>query len=87
MYLICGSIVAFVALVCVIFLVRAYKTGAAIGMDTKKMKQTMISSATFSVLPSVGILLGVIALSGSLGTQQVRGAIPAFMPEMRMGIL
>ena len=68
MYLICGSIVAFVALVCVIFLVRAYKTGAAIGMDTKKMKQTMISSATFSVLPSVGILLGVIALSGSLGT-------------------
>ena len=51
MYLICGSIVAFVALVCVIFLVRAYKTGAAIGMDTKKMKQTMISSATFPILP------------------------------------
>lgn len=68
MYLICGAIVAFVALVCVIFLIRAYKTGVAIGMDTTKMKQTMISSATFSVLPSVGILLGVIALSGSLGT-------------------
>lgn len=68
MYLICGAIVAFVALVCLIFLIRAYKTGVAIGMDTTKMKQTMISSATFSVLPSVGILLGVIALSGSLGT-------------------
>lgn len=68
MYLICGTIVAFVALVCVIFLVRAYKTGKAIGMDTTKMKRTIISSATFSVLPSVGILLGVVALSGNLGT-------------------
>ena len=68
MYLICGSIVAFVAIVCIIFLVRAYKTGKELGMDTTKMKRTIISSATFSLLPSIGILLGVIALSGSLGT-------------------
>ena len=68
MYLICGTIVAFVAVICVIFLVRAYRAGKAIGMDTTKMKRTIISSATFSLLPSVGILLGVIALSGSLGT-------------------
>lgn len=68
MYLICGTIVAFVALICIIFLIRAYNAGKAIGMDTSKMKRTIISSATFSILPSVGILLGVIALSGSLGT-------------------
>lgn len=36
-------------------------------MDTTKMKRVIVSSATFSILPSVGILLGVIALSGSLG--------------------
>ena len=65
---ICGGIIAFVAVVCVIFLVRAYRAGQALGMDTTKMKRTIISSATFSLLPSVGILLGVIALSGSLGT-------------------
>ena len=68
MYLICGSIVAFVAIVCIIFLVRAYKAGKELGMDTTKMKRTIISSATFSLLPRIGILLGVIALSGSLGT-------------------
>lgn len=68
MYLICGSIVAFVAIVCIIFLVRAYKAGKELGMNTTKMKRTIISSATFSLLPSIGILLGVIALSGSLGT-------------------
>ncbi len=67
LYLICGSIVAFIAIVCVIFMVRAWKAGKALGMDTKKMKMAITSSATFSILPSVGILLGVIALSGSLG--------------------
>lgn len=67
LYLICGGIIAFVALLCVIFMIRAYRAGKAIGMDTGKMKRVIVSSATFSVLPSVGILLGVIALSGSLG--------------------
>ena len=68
MYAICGGIIAFVAVVCVIFLVRAYRAGLAIGIDSARMKRAITSSATFSVLPSVGILLGVIALSGSLGT-------------------
>ena len=68
MYLICGGIVAFVAVVCIVFLVRAWRAGLAIGMDRVKMKRVIVSSATFSALPSVGILLGVIALSGSLGT-------------------
>ena len=68
MYLICGSIIAFVALVCVFFMIRAYKVGVSIGMDPVKMKRTITASATFTLLPSVGILLGVIALSGSLGT-------------------
>ncbi len=68
MYLICGVIILFVAAVCVFFMIRAYKAGLAIGMDKTKMKRTITASATFAVLPSVGILLGVIALSGSLGT-------------------
>ncbi|MBR0153600.1 MAG: DUF5058 family protein, partial [Lachnospiraceae bacterium] len=51
-----------------VFAVRAYRAGKAIGMDVSKMKRTIVASATFAVIPSVGILLGVIALSGSLGT-------------------
>ena len=67
LYAICGGIIAFVALVCVVFLVRAYRVGIQLGMDRAKLRRVVISSATFSVLPSVGILLGVIALAGSLG--------------------
>lgn len=68
MYAICGGIIAFVAVVCVVFLIRAYRAGIAIGMDKTRLRRAITSSATFSLLPSVGILLGVIALSGSLGT-------------------
>ncbi|MBR4393212.1 MAG: DUF5058 family protein [Oscillospiraceae bacterium] len=67
MYLICGVIVAFVAAVCIIFMIMAWRAGKAIGMDAEKMKRAVTSSATFTLLPSIGILLGVIALSGSLG--------------------
>ena len=78
MYLIVGVVVAFVALVCVVFMVRAYKAGIEIGMDKYKLKQTITSSATFAILPSVGILLGVIALAGSLG-------IP--LPWLRLSVI
>ena len=36
-------------------------------MDKKVLKRAIISSATFTILPSISILLGVIALSGTLG--------------------
>ncbi|MBQ5952234.1 MAG: DUF5058 family protein [Lachnospiraceae bacterium] len=68
LYLICGAIVLFVAVICVVFAVRAYRMGEAMGIDRGKMKRVITASATFAVLPSIGILLGVIALSGSLGT-------------------
>ena len=78
MYLIVGVVVAFVALVCIVFMVRAYKAGIEIGMDKYKLKQTITSSATFAILPSIGILLGVIALAGSLG-------IP--LPWLRLSVI
>ena len=41
MYLICGAIVAFVAVVCVVFMARAWRAGKALGMDTARMKRAM----------------------------------------------
>ena len=67
LYLITGAIILYVAAMSVFFLVRAYKAGIAIGMDKVKLRRAVTSSVTFSILPSVSILLGVIALSGSLG--------------------
>ena len=67
MFLIVGVVVLFICVLCVVFLVRSWRAGVAMGMDKAKLRRAITSSATFTLLPSVSILLGVIALSGSLG--------------------
>lgn len=67
LYLISGIIILFVAGMSIFFLIRSYRAGLALGMDKVKLKRTITSSVTFSILPSISILLGVIALSGTLG--------------------
>lgn len=66
-YLVVALVLAFVVAMCFIFLVKSYKAGIAIGMDKKDLKKVITSSATFTLLPSISILLGVVALSGKLG--------------------
>lgn len=67
LYLIVAGIMLFITIMCVVFLVKSYRAGIKIGMDPKVLKRTITSSATFTLLPSISILLGVIALSGNLG--------------------
>ena len=78
MYLIVGVVILFVAATCVVFMVRAYRAGERMGIDKVRMKRAVSASATFAVLPSVGILVGVIALAGSLG-------IP--LPWLRLSVI
>lgn len=66
-YVLVGAVLGFVVLMCFVFLVKSYKAGLKIGMEKAVLKKTMISSATFTLLPSISILLGVVALSGTLG--------------------
>ena len=67
LYLISGFIILFVVAMSIFFMIRAYRAGIAIGIDKVKLKRAITSSVTFSLVPSVSILLGVIALSGTLG--------------------
>lgn len=78
LYLISGGIILVIMAVCALFMARAYKAGLALGMSRQTLKKTITSSATFTLLPSVSILLGVIALSGSLG-------IP--LPWLRLSVI
>ena len=67
MYLIVAAVLGFITIMCVVFLIKSYRAGVALGMDKKLLRRTITSSATFTVLPSISILLGVLALSGTLG--------------------
>lgn len=58
MFLIVGVVVAFIAVLCVVFLVRSWRAGVAMGMDKAKLRRAITSSATFTLLPSISILLG-----------------------------
>ena len=49
------------------FILKSYRDAKKINMDTKILNRTILSSAIFTILPSISILVGVVALSGSLG--------------------
>lgn len=67
MYVVVAIVILFVLLQSVVFFIKAWRRGKAIGMDTKALKKTVVSSAIFTVAPAFAILLGVIALSNALG--------------------
>lgn len=67
LYIVVGLVLSFIVFTCILFMVKSYRAGLKLGMDKKTLRQAITSSASFTVLPSVSILLGVIALSGSLG--------------------
>ncbi|MFV0363012.1 MAG: DUF5058 family protein [Suipraeoptans sp.] len=67
LYLLVGVVLLFITIMCFVFLIRSYRAGIQIGMDKNVLRKAIVSSATFTLLPSISILLGVIALSGTLG--------------------
>jgi hypothetical protein len=67
LYLVAVIVILFILAQSVFFLIRAYKRGKEIGMDVKKLRKTITSSAIFTVAPAVSILLGVLTLSKFLG--------------------
>lgn len=66
-YGIVAVVLTFIMAMCLVFCVKSYRAGVAIGMEEKALKKVITSSMTFTLLPSISILLGVIALSGTLG--------------------
>lgn len=67
MYLVSAIIIFFVIVQSVFFLIKSLKEARRMGMDKKTLRKVISSSFIFSILPSIGILFGVIALSKALG--------------------
>lgn len=67
LYIVGAVIAVFVLAQSVFFLVRAVKRGRALGLSNKVMKDAAVSSATFSVVPSVPIVLAMITLAATIG--------------------
>jgi hypothetical protein len=77
-FLMVGVLILVVLAQSVYFLVRAYRRALEIGMEKKKLSKTISSAALFTIAPAISILVGVVALSKSLG-------IP--LPWLRLSII
>ena len=67
MYLMGIIVSLFVTIGSLAFIFQSYKEAKKIGMDKAILKKTIISSAIFTILPSISILIGVVALSNCIG--------------------
>lgn len=67
MYLLGAIVCVFVLASSVFFIFRAFKDAKELNMDKKVLKKVIINSTIFTILPSISILIGVIALAGYIG--------------------
>ena len=67
MYLLGIIVVLFILGGCGFYILKSYKDAKRINMDTKVLNKTIFNSVVFTILPSISILIGVIALSGIVG--------------------
>lgn len=67
LFVIVALIVAAVLGQSVFFLIKAWKRGRELGMDTGKLRKIATTAAVFTVAPAVAIVISVIALSKKLG--------------------
>ena len=61
-----------------LFLIRAYRRGKQLGITTKKLNKTILSTTVFTIAPAISILMGIVTLSKFLG-------IP--LPWIRMSVI
>lgn len=61
------GVVAFIIVQSMFFLVKAWKQGKKLGISSATLKNTVVSSALFTVAPAISILTTVIVLANALG--------------------
>lgn len=67
LFVIVAAIIALVLAQSVYFLVRAVKRARELGIAKDTVKKTISSAAIFTIAPAIAVLVGVVALSKSLG--------------------
>lgn len=67
LYILYGIVLAFVVALSLYYMLTAIKRAKKLGIPQEKIKKVISTSATFSILPGLGIALGVVTLVGSLG--------------------
>ncbi|MBN1501727.1 MAG: DUF5058 family protein [Spirochaetes bacterium] len=68
LYFLTAFVILFVILQSLIFLKKAWLRGKEIGLSTETMREAVKTSAVFAVIPSIPIVIALIAIAPVLGT-------------------
>lgn len=66
-YVLGGLIAAAIIAMCLFFIIKSVKRAKVIGLDKKKIKETVKNSALFSIVPSIPIVIGIGIMMQYLG--------------------
>ena len=78
LYAIGAFVAVFIISGSLFFAYKAYKQSKVLEMDKENIRKAVLSSISFSILPSIGIFIGVITMSGVLGVA---------LPWIRLSVL
>ena len=78
LYIMVGIVILTVLSQSIYFLVRAVRRAKQVGISGGTVRSTIISAAIFTIAPAVAVLVGVVALSKSLGVA---------LPWLRLSII
>lgn len=67
LYALVGLGIAYIILFCFITLRKAYKRGLEIGLTKEKLQLVITSSAIYSIVPSISVVVGLFSLATVLG--------------------
>ena len=67
LYLLAGLVIVFVVVQSVVFLRLAWARGIEIGLSKEKMWEAVKTSAVFAIVPSIPIVISLIAIAPILG--------------------
>ncbi len=67
LFVLVGIIIALVLAQSIYFLLKAVRRAKQLGISSATIKKTITSSAIFTIAPAIAVLVGVVALSKSLG--------------------
>ncbi len=66
-FILYGIVLVFIVALSLYYMLSALKRAKQLGIESSKIKKVITTSATFSILPGLGIALGVVTLIGTLG--------------------
>ncbi len=78
MFVLCAIVVAFTVFQSITFMRRAWKRGLEIGMTREQLRKAVVGSMSFSIIPTLPILIILIALMAVLGN---------YFPWLRLSVI